>query len=81
MGYPNTASRTLNPIQLMLLKLFNRDMSEQEINDIKTLIINYLDEKLQEQVEKDIQLKGITQADLDAILSDTNRTTRNESCH
>lgn len=66
-------SQHLNPVQLMLLKMFNRDMSEQEIHEIQSLLLHYLDTKLQKQLDKDIAHKGITQADLDAILNESQR--------
>ena len=69
-----TPHRTLNAIQLMLLKLFNRDMPEQEIKEIRDLLLNYLDAKLQKQVAIDIATKNITQADLDAVLENSQRT-------
>ena len=69
-----TPHRTLNAIQLMLLKLFNRDMPEQEIKEIRDLLLNYLDAKLQKQVAIDIATKNITQADLDAVLNNSQRT-------
>lgn len=74
MSHTSPLPRTLNPTQLMLLKLFNREMSEDETTEIQALIFNYLDEKLQAQVEKDVIKKGITQADLDAVLNQSQRT-------
>ena len=63
-------NRSLNAIQLMLLKLFNRDIPEQEIKEIRDLLLNYLDMKLQKQVAIDMATKNITQADLDKLLND-----------
>jgi hypothetical protein len=70
----NSVHRTLNPVQLMLLKLFNRTMTEHEINEIRDVLLNYLEAKLHKQLEIDIAQKGITQADLDAILNKSQRT-------
>ena len=66
--------QNLNPIQLMLLKMFSREMNEQEINEVKTLLLHYLDMKLQKQLEIDIKNKNITQADFDRILNESQRT-------
>lgn len=66
----STTPRSLNPVQLMLLKLFDRDLSEQEIQEIRELLLNYLDVKLQKQVTKDMLRKNITQTDLDNLLKD-----------
>ena len=70
----NPIHRTLNPVQLMLLKLFSRDMSEQEIEEIRDLLLDYLEVKLHSQLEIDITAKGITQNDLDAVLNKSQRT-------
>ncbi len=66
--------KSLNEIQLMLLKLFSRNMSDQEISEIRDLLLDYLDRKLQNQVEKDILKKGISQTDLDEVLNQSQRT-------
>lgn len=70
----NTTPKTLNATQLMLLKLFSRNLSEQETEEIRELLLNYLDKKLQVQLEKDIAAKGITQADLNRVLNESQRT-------
>ena len=49
-------------------------MPEQEIKEIRDLLLNYLDAKLQKQVAIDIATKNITQADLDAVLKNSQRT-------
>jgi hypothetical protein len=72
--YSNPSAQQLNPVQMMLLKMFNRDMSEQETKEIKALLLYYLDVKLQKQLDKDIKNKNITQADLDNILNESQRT-------
>ncbi len=69
-----TAPKTLNNTQLLLLKLFSRNMSEQETEEVRDLLLNYLNQKLQLQLEKDIAEKGITQIDLDCILNESQRT-------
>lgn len=74
MQQSNKNHRTLNATQLMLLKLFNREMTEQETAEINKLIMDYLDAKLQIQVAIDMKKKGITQADLDNILNNSQRT-------
>jgi hypothetical protein len=66
--------RSLNATQMMLLKLFSREMSEQETKEIRDLLLNYLDAKLQNQVEKDMKTKKITQKSLDAVLKNSQRT-------
>ncbi len=70
----NSVQRTLNPVQLMLLKLFNRDMPEHEINEIRDVLLNHLEAKLHKQLEIDIAAKGITQLDFDKLLNKSQRT-------
>jgi hypothetical protein len=66
--------RSLNAVQLMLLRIFNRNLSEQQLADIQAMLLNYLNEQLQVQLEKDIAKKNITQADLDLQLNDYQRS-------
>ncbi len=67
-------NQALNEVQLTLLRLFNRDLTVQQTNDIRKLLMNYLHEQLQIQVEKDMKQKGVTQADLDKKLNESQRT-------
>jgi hypothetical protein len=69
-----TAPRNLNAVQLILLKLFNRDMTTEETKEIEHLLLNYLDDKLQKQLDIDMAAKNITQKDLDKQLNKSNRT-------
>ena len=71
---PNKNQHTHKATQRLLSKLFSRDMSEQKIAEINSLIMYYLDTKLQQQVTIDMEKKGITQTDLDNILNYSQRT-------
>lgn len=70
----NPVQRMLNPVQLMLLKLFNRTMSDNEITEIRDVLLNHLEAKLHKQLEIDMVNKNITQADLRAVLNNSQRT-------
>jgi len=59
----------LNPIQVSLLRLFNRPMSEKETLELKTLLTDYYADKLEEEVNKVVSEKGYTQQDFDKILN------------
>jgi len=59
----------LNPIQISLLRLFNRPMSEKETLEIKNLLVDHYSEVLKEEVTKAIGEKGYTQEDLDNLLN------------
>jgi hypothetical protein len=67
-------SPRLNSTQMMLLRLFSRDIPEQRMKDIKKILLNYYTEKMHEEVEKAIQEKDIKDEDIDAILNQQQRT-------
>jgi hypothetical protein len=69
-----TPSPPLNDIQLSLLKLFSRPMSEAQTLSLKKVLIDFYDKLLQEEVEKSIQEKHITDADFEAILNKQQRS-------
>lgn len=67
-------SARLNEVQLMLLRLFDRGMSREEIAEIRTLLMDHLHKKLARQVEADIERKGITREDFERVLNQSQRT-------
>ncbi len=64
------ASHTeLNPIQISLLRLFNRPMSENETRTLKELLVNYYSDLLGEEINKVVAEKGYIQKDFDDMLN------------
>ena len=61
------AQAPMNATQMMLLRLFSRPMTEESTEAIRTLLMDYYDKMIQEEVEKAIAEKGITEADFEAI--------------
>ena len=59
----------LNPMQVTLLRLFNRPMSEKETLELRALLVNHYSALLEEEVTKVIAEKGYTQKDFDDILN------------
>lgn len=59
----------LNPVQVSLLRLFNRPMTEKEALEIRNLLVDHYSEILKEEVTKAIEEKGYTQEDLDNLLN------------
>jgi hypothetical protein len=59
----------LNPIQVSLLRLFNRPMSENETRTLKELLVNYYSDLLGEEITKVVAEKGYTQKDFDKMLN------------
>ena len=58
----------LNSIQVSLLRLFNRPMSDEEAKELKDLIVNHYSELLGAEVSKTITEKGYSQKDFDDML-------------
>jgi hypothetical protein len=59
----------LNAVQVSLLRLFNRPMSESETLDLKRIMVNYYGEQLEDEVTKVIKEKGYSQKDFDDMLN------------
>lgn len=59
----------LNPVQISLLRLFNRPMSEKETLEIRNLLVDHYSEILKNEVTKAISEKGYTPEDLDNLLN------------
>lgn len=59
----------LNPIQVSLLRLFNRPMSEKETLELKKILTDYYADKLEDEVNKVVSEKRYTQEDFDKMLN------------
>lgn len=59
----------LNPLQVSLLRLFNRPMSEQETLELKRVLVKHYSKILKKEVTKVVSKKGYTQQDFDKILN------------
>ena len=64
----------LNEIQLTLLRLFSRDMSPDEIQEIKRLLMNYYEQALQQELDEVIAAKNISAADFEKRLNQQQRS-------
>ncbi len=47
-----TTSAKLNPVQLHLLELFSRNMTEQELLEIRELLVQYYARKVDEEIDQ-----------------------------
>ncbi len=63
-----------NSVQVSLMRLFDKKMSDNELKDVHSLLMNYYDGLISEEAEQIMQKKGYTQADLDSILNQQQRT-------
>lgn len=64
----------LNPAQLEILKLFSRDLAEEDLLAIKRLIVKYLAEKASRMADQIWQEKGWTNEDMDRLAHTHMRT-------
>lgn len=53
-------SSPLNDTQLEILKLFSSEQSEDDLNEIKSLLVTYLAEKVTREADKSFDKKGYT---------------------
>ena len=67
MNSTTVAQAPMNATQMMLLRLFSRPMTEESTEAIRKLLMDYYDKMIQEEVEKAIAEKGITNADFEAM--------------
>ena len=65
----NAPIQSLNGVQITLLRLFNKNMSETEQADIKELLLNYYNNALQKEVQQVIKEKGYSKHDFEQLLS------------
>ena len=63
----------LNNAQIEILKLFSQPLSESDLNEIKTVLVKHLSEKLTRKVDAISQQKGYTQKDFDNWLNEPNQ--------
>jgi hypothetical protein len=69
MAIAQKAHTELNEIQVSLLRLFNRPMTEKETLALKRLMVNHYSDLLKEEVTKVVDKKGYTQKDFDNMLN------------
>lgn len=69
MAMPQKIHTELNPVQVSLLRLFNRPMSERETKELKEIPVNHYDASLTEELTKVVAEKGYTQKDFDDMLN------------
>ncbi|MER0438057.1 hypothetical protein [Emticicia sp. W12TSBA100-4] len=70
----SVAAQSLNDVQLNLLKLFSRKMSETEQAEINEILLKYYDNLLQKEVQRAINQKGYTNEDFENVLNNSQRT-------
>lgn len=60
----------LNPLQVSLLRLFNRPMKDEEVLTLKRILVKHYSSQLKNELERVVEEKGYTQADFDKMLNE-----------
>ena len=60
---PKTHFSGLNEVQIALLRMFNRNIPDEELLEIRRVLANHLSQRLFDEVDKVVAEKGITDAD------------------
>lgn len=55
-----SVSHKLSPQQLAILQLFSFEMAEQEVNDLKKILVEFYNQRLQRALDSICDEKGIT---------------------
>jgi hypothetical protein len=53
-------SKALNDVQLEILKLFRHDQSPEDLNEIRSLLVAYLSDKVTREADRAFDEKGYT---------------------
>jgi len=72
-------STGLNDIQIGLLRMFDRQIPDDEVLEIKKVLTKHLSEKLFTEVDRVVKEKGISEKDFDKLESDDLRTKSKKS--
>jgi transposase len=71
-------STTLNPTQLYLLQMFARNGDEERLKEVKEVLCKHFNQKMEEELEKVWEEKGMTNEMLDEALNTHYRTPYNK---
>jgi len=63
------ATQPLNDVQLMLLRLFSRPVSPQDLAAIQNILLDYYNNALQKELDRVIEEKNITGEDYEKVLT------------
>lgn len=53
----------LNEVQIGLLRMFDRNIPDTDIQEIKQILVKHLSKQLLDEVDRVVEEKGITEAD------------------
>ena len=64
-----SSSSHLNPIQISLLRLFDRGLTDEQILELRRVLVRHYSVMLRQEVERVVNEKGYTANDFDAMLN------------
>jgi hypothetical protein len=64
----------LNEVQIGLLRMFDRNIPEADIREIKQVLVKHLSQQLLDEVDRVVKEKGITDADFKKLETEHFRT-------
>ena len=64
----------LNEVQIGLLRMFDRNIPENDIREIKQVLVKHLSKQLLDEVDRVVEQKGITEADFKRLETEQFRT-------
>ncbi len=64
-----TTNQGLNALQVSLLRLFNRPMTDEQTHDLQKVLVKHYTAQLHEELERITEEKGYTQEDFDKMLN------------
>lgn len=64
----------LNDVQMMLLRLFSRPMTDEDVKNIRSMLLEYYEQMLQKEVETVIDKKDIQREDFEKMLRKDQRS-------
>lgn len=64
----------LNEVQIALLRMFNRNIPDEELLEIRRVLVNHLSQRLFDEVDAAAAEKGVTEADYKRLESAHFRT-------
>ena len=70
----NIQHTSLNEVQIGLLRMFDRNIPETDIREIKQVLVKHLSKQLLDEVDKVVEEKGITEEDFKRLEMEHFRT-------
>ncbi|HWZ03710.1 MAG TPA: hypothetical protein VNX40_08870 [Mucilaginibacter sp.] len=69
-------SRPLSEAQLMVLQIVKNQYNEEDLNELRELLLDFVDKRVQLHLDKTIAEKGYTDKDFEDMLYGHSRKTR-----